>query len=82
MIQLLTFDILLLSINNMNVIKFVDLELDGVDTNDHPDYVDSFISSATAVLEDGNTRDATEDELNELTDDRDLVYNLLIDYLY
>jgi len=66
----------------MNVLKFIDIQIAGVNTRDYPDFVDTFIESATAVLEDGSMREATEDELNELTEDRDLVYDLIIDYLY
>lgn len=57
--------------------EFIDLEVDGIDTRDYPDFVDAFISSATAVLEDGTMRDATEEELDELTQDglaSDLAY--------
>ena len=53
----------------MKVKEFIDLEVDGIDSRDYPDFVDAFISSATAVLEDGTMRDATEEELDELTND-------------
>lgn len=53
----------------MTVKEFVDLDVDGIDTRDYPDFVDAFISSATAVLDDGTMRDATEEELEELTND-------------
>lgn len=54
--------------------EFTDIEVDGINYDDYPDFVDAFISSATAVLEDGTVREATEDELEELNDDGDLVY--------
>lgn len=54
----------------MNKVKqFIDLEVDGIRLYDYPDFVDAFISSATAVLDDGTMRDATEEELEELTND-------------
>lgn len=64
------------------VIKFVDIILDDVNTDDHPDYCDAFVCSATAVLNDGTTRDATDEELEELSNDQELISDLLIDYLY
>lgn len=66
----------------MTVIKFVDIEIDGIDTNDYPDFVDVYVTSATAVLEDGTMREATEDECEVLTEDRDLVSDLINSYLY
>ena len=56
------------------VLKFIDIEVDGIDTDDYPDFCDAFICRATAVLEDGTMREATEEELDELNDDGDLVY--------
>lgn len=53
----------------MTVKEFVDLEVDGINKKDYPDFVDAFISSATAVLEDGTMREATEEELEELTNE-------------
>lgn len=61
--------------------KFLDLEIDGINTNDYPDFVDAFICNAN-VEENGVIRQATEEELEELNDNRDLVYNLVIDHLY
>lgn len=55
-----------------------DVELDGIDHNDAPDYVDAFVSSASWI--DG-TR-LTDDEIDQLNEDSGLVYALLMDYLY
>ena len=66
----------------MKVVEYLDIELDGIYTDDYPDFVDAFISSATALQEDGVLREATEDELDELNEDRDLVYGLVMDRLY
>ena len=48
----------------LNGKKVVDLEVDGVDSRDFPDFCDAYFSSG--CYEDG-TR-LTEDELNKLTD--------------
>lgn len=66
----------------MNVIKFIDIEVEGINTRDYPDFCDAFVSSATAVLEDGSMRDATDEELEGLTEDGDLVYQLVLDRIY
>jgi hypothetical protein len=49
-----------------------DLVVDGIDTTDYPDFCDAYIESAS-VLEDGEWREATDAELNELNEDYDLV---------
>ena len=53
--------------SSSKVKEFVDLEVDGIRSYDYPDFVDAFISSATVVLEDGTMRDATDEELEDLT---------------
>lgn len=54
---------------DLEVVEFVDIEIDGVDMDDYPDFCDAFAISATAVLEDGSMRDATDEELEKLTND-------------
>ena len=49
-----------------------DLVVDGIDTTDYPDFCDAYIDSAS-VLEDGEWREATDAELDELNKDYDLV---------
>lgn len=49
-----------------------DVELDGVDTGDYPDFVDAFVVSC---LIDG--RKATEEELDSINDDSGLRYGLV-----
>lgn len=66
----------------MKVLKYIDLDIDDIDLNDYPDFCDAYICSATAVLEDGSTRGATEDELEELNQDSDTVYSLVMERLY
>lgn len=61
---------------------FCNYEIEGIHHWDAPDYVDAFISSATAVLPDGSHREATEEELETLNEDRDLVYELVLKKIY
>ena len=58
-----------------------DFEVDGIDTRDYPDFCDAYICDAS-VKENGEWRDATEEELNELNEDYDLVYSCVENYLY
>ena len=48
----------------LNGKKVVDLEVDGVDSGDYPDFCDAYFSSG--CYEDGTP--LTDDELNQLTD--------------
>jgi hypothetical protein len=48
---------------------FIDLEIDGIDARDYPEMSDAYICSATAILPDGSTREATDVELEKLTED-------------
>lgn len=66
----------------MKVEKFIDFDIDGINYKDAPDYVDAFISGATAVLTDGAMRDATDEELEELNTDGELVYELVLKRIY
>lgn len=66
----------------MKVKEYIEFEVDGIDTEDAPDFCDAYISSATAVLEDGTERDATDEELEELTQDQELVSQLVFERLY
>jgi hypothetical protein len=54
--------------------KVHDIEVNGIDTRDYPDFCDAYIAGATIELEDGTFRDATDEELDELNSDRDFVY--------
>lgn len=56
---------------------FQDVTFEGIDHRDFPDYCDAFISSA---IYDG--RILSDDELDELNEDTDLLYELLTDNLY
>jgi hypothetical protein len=54
------------------------LEVDGIDTSDYPDFADAYISYAE--FEDGTP--LNDSELDELNDDRELVYDRAISYLF
>lgn len=47
-----------------------------IDHNDYPDYCDAYISEACYMGE-----PMTNDEIDALNEDSDLVYDLLMDYL-
>src|SRR6185312_4736552 len=57
--------------------RIEDVQIDGIDTKDYPDFCDAFIASATY-----KGRDMTEVELDRLNEDRDFVYEKVQEYLY
>lgn len=61
----------------MDKTKIDNIRFDDVNTKDYPDFSDAFICSA-----DYEGREMTESELNEINEDRDFVYEKLIEYLY
>jgi hypothetical protein len=62
---------------DMDYSKINNVELDGIDTNDYPDFCDAYISSA-----DYDGVPMTDDELDELNDNSDFVYNCVWDSLF
>jgi hypothetical protein len=54
-----------------------DIELDGINGWDAPDFVDAFITSATYM-----GREMTEDELNALNEDSDFVHEKVMEHLH
>ena len=70
-----------MEIKMLSGLKASDLEVDGIDTKDYPDFCDAYISGAS-VYQNGEWREATSDELDELNEDSDLVYLCVTDYLY
>ena len=62
--------------------KLHDIEIDGVDTNDYPDFCDAHISSATIENEDGTFRDATEEEIEMINEDTNFVYENVLSQLF
>lgn len=62
--------------------KYIDIELDGINTNDYPDFCDAFIYSANVLMKNGNIREATKKELDELNQDSSLIYDLVISKIF
>jgi len=57
--------------------KLENIEIDGVDTKDYPDFCDAFIVSASY-----SDRDLNDAELDELNEDSDFVYDQVIKHLF
>ncbi len=66
-----------LKVSEMDSSLIDNLEFDGIDHRDYPDYCDAYISAA-----DYNGYPMSDDQLDELNDDYDYVYNALMNYLY
>ena len=60
----------------MDYKKIDNIEMDGIDTKDYPDFCDAFISSA-----DYDGVPMTEKQLDELNEDGDFLYANIMDYL-
>lgn len=65
----------------LNVQEIADVDVEGIDYKDYPDFCDAYIESAI-VLDNGVWRDATENELDILSEDREFVYEQVQNYLY
>lgn len=59
---------------DIDLTRVTNIEFDGIDPKDRPDYSDAFIQSAEI---DG--RPLTDEELDELNEDRDFVHEKLLD---
>ena len=57
--------------------KISDIDVDGIDTSDYPDFCDAFISSAMY-----GDREMTREELEILNEDYDFVYDAVQNHLY
>lgn len=57
--------------------KITDIEVEGIDGRDAPDFCDAFIAHAWYV-----DRPLTDDELDELNSDSDFVYECVINQIY
>ena len=62
---------------NLDYTKISDVEVEGIDTADYPDFCDAFIASA-----DYDGREMTDEELDTLNDDSDFVYSSVQTHLY
>ena len=61
----------------MDYKKIDNIEVDGIDTKDYPDFCDAFIASA-----DYKGVEMTEEQLDELNEDRDFVYECVNNQLF
>lgn len=57
--------------------KIDDIEVDGIDMKDYPDFCDAYIASASY-----EGRDMTELELEQLNEDGGFVYDCVIERLF
>ena len=58
--------------------KLIDnIEVDGIDTKDYPDFCDAFIASA-----DYDGKEMTEEQLDELNEDSYFVYECVQNHLF
>ena len=57
--------------------KVDNVEVDGIDTNDYPDFVDAYIAAA-----DYNGVPMTEEQLTELNEDYDFLYEAVTNSLF
>jgi hypothetical protein len=60
----------------MDYKKIDNIEIDGIDTKDYPDFCDAYISSA-----DYDGVPMTAKQLDQLNEDGDYVYGHIMDYL-
>ena len=60
----------------MDYKKIDNIEIDGIDTKDYPDFCDAYISSA-----DYDGVPMTDEQLDKLNQDGDYVYGHIMDYL-
>ena len=58
-----------------NYLKLIDME--GIDKSDHPDYTDAFVTKAEYL-----GKAMTDEQLDELNEDYELVHLLVWDYLH
>ena len=61
----------------MDYLKITNVYVDGIDTNDYPDFCDAFIASAEY---DGV--DMTEEQLDEINEHYDFVYECVVNQIF
>lgn len=57
--------------------QITDIEIEGIDYKDAPDFVDAYISNASYM-----GRDATDEELDAMNDDSSFVYECVMERIY
>ena len=61
----------------INWTEVTDIQLDGIDSEDYPDFCDAFVASATY-----KGREATEEELEAMSNDSAVINQLVFDRLF
>jgi hypothetical protein len=61
----------------MDYTKIDNIEMDGINTKDYPEFCDAFICNA-----DYDGEPMTEEQLDELNEDQDYVYECVMDELH
>jgi hypothetical protein len=61
----------------MDLTKISNIQFDGIDHSDYPDFCDAYIVSAEY-----EGREMTDEELDELNENRDFVYEQLWEHLH
>lgn len=61
----------------MDYLKITNVYVDGIDTNDYPDFSDAFIASAEY---DGE--DMTDEQLDEINEHYDFVYECVVNQIF
>ena len=61
----------------MDYLKITNVELDGIDLNDYPDFVDAFITSAEYYGE-----DMTDEQLDEINQCYDFVHECVMNQIF
>jgi len=61
----------------MDYKKIDNIEVDGIDTKDYPDFCDAFIASA-----DYDGKSMTDGQLDEINEDSDFVYECVQNHLF
>jgi hypothetical protein len=61
----------------MDLNKLEMIEVDGIDYKDYPDFCDAYISYAEI-----NGKEVTDAQYDEINDDRDFVYNQVLNHIY
>lgn len=61
----------------MDKSKLENVKIAKIDMKDYPDFVDAFVESASI-----EGRELSEEELDELNEDRDFVHQLVMEKLY
>ena len=63
--------------NELDYSKIDNIEFDGIDYDDYPDFCDAYILNA-----DYDGVEMTEEQLELINDDRDFIYEALMKHLY